>query len=62
MVLVLDDPTALGGETAGRRLVLGLDGAERVTDARGEDLPPVLLAPENRSVLAYAVAPDGAGR
>ncbi len=57
VVIVLDDPTALGGASAGRRLVLALDGAERVKDARGEDLPPVLLASENRSVLAYAVAP-----
>lgn len=57
VVVVLDDPTALGGDSVGRRLVLGLDGAERVTDARGEDLPPVLLSAENRSVLAWAVAP-----
>jgi hypothetical protein len=59
VVVVLDDPTALGGEAAGRRLVLGLDGAERVTDARGQDLPPALLTAENRSVLAWAVAPGG---
>jgi hypothetical protein len=59
VVIVLDDPTALGGEATGRGLVLGLDGAERVTDARGVDVPPVLLASENRSVLAYAVAPTG---
>jgi hypothetical protein len=57
VVIVLDDPTALGGESSGRRLVLGLDGADRVKDARGQDVPPVLLASENRSVLAYAVAP-----
>lgn len=61
VVIVVDDPTALGGDAAGRRLVLGLDGAERVTDARGEQLPPVLLASENRSVLGYAIAPTGAG-
>lgn len=61
VVLVVDDPTALGGDAAGRRLVLGLDGAARVTDARGEELPPVLLASENRSVLAYAIAPDESG-
>lgn len=60
VVVVLDDPTALGGDAVGRRLVLGLDGAERVTDARGQDLPPALLTAENRSVLAWAVAPgDG---
>ncbi len=57
VVVVLDDPTALGGDAAGRRLVLGLDGAERVTDDRGQDLPPALLTAENRSVLAWAVAP-----
>ena len=59
IVVVLDDPNAFGGESAGRRLVLGLEGADRVTDARGHDLPPVLLAAENRSVLAYAVLPTG---
>jgi hypothetical protein len=59
VVIVLDDPTSLGGEASGRRLVLGLDGAERVKDASGADAPPVLLASENRSVLAYAVAPTG---
>ena len=59
IVVVLDDPTAFGGESSGRRLVLGLEGADRVTDGHGHDLPPVLLAAENRSVLAYAVSPTG---
>jgi large repetitive protein len=57
VLVVLDDPEALGGDVGGRRLVLGLDGATRATDAAGEERPPVVLTAENRSVLAYDVVP-----
>lgn len=59
VVIVLDDPTAFGDPADGRQLVMGLDGAERAQDAAGNQRPPVLLAMENRSVLAYDIVPDG---
>jgi len=62
VLIVLDDPEALGGAGDGRRLVLGLDGARRAVDAAGDERSPVVLVSENRSVLAYDVVPDGAGR
>ena len=58
VVIVLDDPTAFGDPADGRQLVMGLDGAERAQDAAGNDRPPVLLAMENRSVLAYDIVAD----
>jgi hypothetical protein len=60
VVIVLDDPAAFGDTVGGRQLLLGLDGADRVQDG-GQERPPVLLALENRSVLAYDVVPDGTG-
>jgi large repetitive protein len=57
VLLVLDDPEALGGSVDGRRLALGLDGATRATDPAGEERPPVVLSAENRTVLAYDVVP-----
>jgi hypothetical protein len=57
VVIVLDDPAAFGDAAGGRQLLLGLDGAERARDAAGEERRPVLLAMENRSVLAYDIVP-----
>jgi len=59
VVIVLDDPAGFGNSVGGRTLLLGLDGATRARDASGQDAPPVLLATESRSVLAYDIAPDG---
>lgn len=59
VVIVLDDPSAFGDPADGRQLVMGLDGAARAQDAAGNERPPVLLAMENRSVLAYDIVPDG---
>ncbi|MBS0340518.1 MAG: hypothetical protein JSS56_08310, partial [Proteobacteria bacterium] len=59
VVIVLDDPSAFGDPADGRQLVMGLDGAERAQDAAGNEQAPVLLAMENRSVLAYDIVPDG---
>jgi large repetitive protein len=58
VVIVLDDPAAFGDTVGGRTLLLGLDGATRARDAAGRDKPPVLLATENRSVLAYDIVPE----
>ena len=47
----------------GRQLLLGLDGATRALDARRRARrAPVLLAMDNRSVLAYDVVPDAASQ
>ncbi|MEJ8848347.1 DUF6603 domain-containing protein [Variovorax rhizosphaerae] len=59
VVIVLDDPAAFGDTIDARQLLMGLDGAARVQDALGNDVPPVLLSMENRSVLAYDIVPDG---
>jgi hypothetical protein len=59
VLIALDDPASLGEPAPGRRLVLGLDGAERVRGADGEEVAPVLLTAENRTLLAYGVAPTG---
>ena len=59
VVIVLDDPAAFGDPTPGRQLLLGLDGAQRATDAAGRDSAPVLLSMENRNVLAYDIVPTG---
>jgi hypothetical protein len=61
VVIALDDPAAFGNTVGGRQLLLGLDGATRVRDARGREQPPVLLTMENRSVLAYDIIPTGEG-
>jgi hypothetical protein len=58
VVIVLDDPAAFGNPVGGRQLLLGLDGADRARDAAGADRAPVLLAMENRSVLAYDIVPE----
>lgn len=62
VIVILDDPAVTGRDIEGRRLLLGLDGAERATDAAGEQKPPLLLTMDNRSVLAYEVVPDHATR
>ena len=62
IVVVLDDPAAAGEPVAARRLLLGLDGASRALDAAGHERPPVLLTMDNRSVLAYDIVADVAGR
>jgi hypothetical protein len=59
VVIVLDDPAAFGDTVGGRALLLGLDGAARARGASGQERPPVLLAMENRSVLAYDIVPEG---
>lgn len=59
VVIILDDPAAFGNQVGGRQLLLGLDGAGRARDATGADRAPVLLAMENRSVLAYDIEPEG---
>jgi hypothetical protein len=58
VLIVLDDPAVTGEDIAGRQLLLGLDGAARATDAAGNEQAPVLLAMDNRSVLAYDVVPE----
>jgi hypothetical protein len=58
VVIILDDPAAFGNEVGDRRLLLGLDGADRLRDAAGIELPPRLLAMENRSVVAYDIVPE----
>ena len=58
VLIVLDDPAVAGEDIAGRQLLLGLDGAGRATDRVGAERPPVLLATDNRSVLAYDVLPE----
>lgn len=63
VVIILDDPTAFGDPAAGGRgLAMGLDGADRVMGPDGREAPPVLMTSENRSVLAYDIAPDAEGR
>jgi hypothetical protein len=59
VLIALDDPAAAGNPVAARQLLLGLDGAVRARDAAGNERAPVLLAMDNRSVLAYDVVPDG---
>ncbi len=59
VVVVLDDPASAGDNLDGRQLLLGLDGATRALDRAGREKPPVLLAMDNRSVLAYDVVPEG---
>lgn len=59
LLVVLDDPASAGDPVAARQLLLGLDGASRVRDAAGKERAPVLLAMDNRSVLAYDIVADG---
>jgi hypothetical protein len=59
VLIALDDPAAAGDPVEARQLLLGLDGASRAHDAAGNDRAPVLLAMDNRSVLAYDIVPDG---
>lgn len=59
VLIALDDPAAAGDPVAARQLLLGLDGAVRARDAAGNERAPVLLAMDNRSVLAYDVVPEG---
>ena len=54
VVVVIDDPVT----DDGRRLLLGLDGAQQAVGADGEPVPPTTVAAGNRAILAYAVEPD----
>ena len=57
VLIILDDPAVTGEDIAGRQLLLGLERAARALDAAGNARAPVLLAVDNRSVLAYDVVP-----
>lgn len=59
VLIALDDPAASGEPVEARQLLLGLDGATRALDAAGNERAPVLLAMDNRSVLAYDIVPEG---
>ena len=59
LLVLLDDPASAGDPVAARQLLLGLDGASRARDAAGKERAPVLLAMDNRSVLAYDIVADG---
>jgi large repetitive protein len=61
VLIALDDPAAAGDPLAARQLLLGLDGATRAIDVLGFERAPVLLAMDNRSVLAYDVVPEADG-
>ncbi|HEY1280556.1 MAG TPA: hypothetical protein VGF22_12850, partial [Acidimicrobiales bacterium] len=54
VVVVIDDPVT----DAGRRLLLGLDGAVQAVGADGAPVPPTTVVAGNRAFLAYAVEPD----
>jgi hypothetical protein len=56
VVIVIDDPVA----DAGRRLLLGLDGARQAVGADGEPVPPTTVLAGNRAFLAYRVEADAA--
>ncbi|MBK9316487.1 MAG: hypothetical protein IPM55_19920 [Acidobacteria bacterium] len=58
VALVIDDPAAFGDQVDGRQLLMGLDGASRALNADGSERAPVLLAMENRSVIAYDIVPE----
>jgi large repetitive protein len=58
VVIVLDDPAAAGDPVQARQLLLGLDGATRLRNADGTERAPLLLAMDNRSVLAYDIVAD----
>jgi hypothetical protein len=58
VLIALDDPASTGDPVTARQLLLGLDGATRALDAAGKERAPVLLAMDNRSVLAYDVLPE----
>ena len=58
VLLVLDDPTAFGDPVPARELMLALQGATRPLGPDRQPRPPVLLAAEGRSVLAYDIVPD----
>ena len=57
VVVVIDDPVA----DAGRRLLLGLDGARQALGPDGEPIPPTTVVAGNRAMLAYRVEADPAG-
>ena len=56
VVVVIDDPVA----DAGRRLLLGLDGARQALGPDGQPLPPTTVAAGNRAILAYRIDVDPA--
>jgi hypothetical protein len=62
VIVVVDDPAVTGRQLGERRLLLGLDGADRATDAAGVERAPVLMTMDNRSLLAYEVVPDRSSR
>ena len=58
VIVVLDDPAVTGRPLGERQLLLGLEGADRATDAAGTEKAPVLMTMDNRSLLAFEVVPE----
>jgi hypothetical protein len=62
VLLVIDDPDVVEAGRrfvdGGRDLLLGLDGATRARDRDGQVRKPVVIAAENRTVIAYDVIPE----
>jgi hypothetical protein len=54
IAILIDDPI---GSDAARGLSLGLEGADRATDAAGAPLAPTVAVAGNRSVLIYPIVP-----
>jgi hypothetical protein len=54
VAVLIDDPAS---SDAARGLALTLDGANRLTDASGQPLPPTVVVIANRSALIYPLAP-----
>jgi hypothetical protein len=54
VAVLIDDPVS---SDAARGLSLTLDGANRLTDASGQPLPPTVVVIANRSALVYPLAP-----
>jgi len=62
VVVIVDDPAVTGRQIGTRQLLLGLEGADRATDAAGAERAPVLMTMDNRSLLAYEIVADAASR
>jgi hypothetical protein len=54
VAVLIDDPVS---SDAARGLSLTLDGANRMTDASGQPLPPTVVVIANRSALIFPLAP-----
>ena len=61
VIVVLDDPAVTGRQLGERQLLMGLEGADRATDAAGNERAPVLMTMDNRSLLAYEIVPEREG-